>query len=140
MDQKLFIITANGTMGLSGSAVIDNAPKPGLFILRSTGTAPINYGDTVTLHIGLLSVEVDPATSRLRTVVLHPVHPGHPGLSTSVFTLKPIPGQVVAVFGAGSEFALLTDYGCLRCRNGYVQAGGAVDTDAPARLKGKFQR
>jgi hypothetical protein len=137
MDQKLIIITANGTLGLRGSAVVDNAPKPGLFVLRSTGTAPINYGDVVTLLIRPRRVEVDPSTSRLRAVAVVPTPP-QPGPSTSKFTLRPIPGNAVAAFGAGSEFALLSDYGCLRCRNGYVQAGGAVDTDAPARLRAKF--
>jgi hypothetical protein len=163
MDQKLLIVTANGTMGLSGSDLADNAADPQVFLMSSTGTAPIDYGDRVTLLIEgpspvlRLRVEVDPTGSHKVSAnrVLPgqklpgpriPVPPGsglprptpQPVRSTDTFVVAQLPGGVGA-FGAGSEFALLSDYGCLRCRNGYVQAGGAVDGDAPARLGAKFQ-
>jgi len=167
MDQNLFINTANGTLGLNGTAVIDTANDPGLFTMRSTGTGPISFGDKVTLGIGLQHLEVDPATSRLQAVPsfhvvpqfpTNPVQPlpgqqlpgqglghGHvppptpvPVKSTSTFILEPVPGSAPAAFAAGTEFELLSDYGCLRCRNGFVEARGAVDTDAPARLRAKF--
>jgi hypothetical protein len=163
MDQKLLILTANWTMGVSGSDLTDNVTVPQVFLMSSTGTAPINYGDRVTLLIEgpspilRLRVEVDPTGShRVRanrvlpgtplTGPRIPVPPGsgllrptpQPAKSTDTFVVAQLPGGVGA-FGAGSEFALLSDYGCLRCRNGYVQAGGAVDTDAPARLSAKFQ-
>jgi hypothetical protein len=142
MDQRLFIGTTHGFLGLSGAAVIDTASDPGLFFLRSTGTGPISYGDQVTLHIGQRRVEVDASTSRLKAVPdlqhLPQLQPAR-AKSTSRFVLKPLPGNVATAFADGSEFALLSDYGCLRCRNGFVQAGGAVDGDAPARLGAKFQ-
>jgi hypothetical protein len=168
MDQKLCIATARGFLGLVGSDLTDNAVDPQAFLMSSTGTGPINYGDRVTLVIEgpspvlRLRVEVDPTGSHHVSAnrvplgsplqgqripgqrIPGPAVPGvpaprpQPAKSTDTFVVAQLPGGVGA-FGDGSAFALLSDYGCLRGQNGSVLAGGAVDGDVPARLGAKFQ-
>jgi len=168
MNQKLFITTARGFLGLAGSDLADNATDPQAFLM-SSASAAINYGDKVTLWVEGLSpvsslrVEVEPTGKHKAiakrvppgTPLLPPLVPNPTGPLTPVpvlprrpkppipksgdtFVVAQLPGGTGA-FHDGSEFALLSDYGCLRGQNGYVVAGGGVDGDAPARLGAKFQ-
>jgi hypothetical protein len=127
-DQKLAVKTMDGYLEVNNGLVTDRASDPQTFVMRATGA--IDYGATVEIWVGGFRVEVDRATSEL-----HAVPPSHPGRWPSVgeFVIERLKGSTPH-FGNSSEFALLSKYGCVRCSQGNVKVGGAVDTDAPAKL------
>ncbi len=129
-NQRLAIKTNVGYLNVVGSLVACRGQRPFAFLMTSTG--PIDYGATVQLRVGSKTIVVDPATSEMHAVGL--MHPGQ----IVDFVIKPLRGSG-PTFVDGSEFALLSSHGCVRCSDGNVKVGGAVDTDAPARLIALFR-
>lgn len=128
-NQRLAVKTLDGYLEVVGTLVSDRATDPHRFVM--TSTAPIDYGATIQLHVGHDVIAVEVATAEM-----HALAP-HPGQIVD-FVIKPLKGSGPH-FVDGSPFALLSSHGCVRCRDGNVKVGGAVDTDAPARLYAVFQ-